>query len=94
MINDPQPSCNNLLADGAQRCNPMPVKTIRVLLSGEEIETLERVRALGFSSNAEILRCATLAWADAASKLPDESPHPGSAADSGDIYPASTSANL
>jgi hypothetical protein len=72
----------------------MPVKSIRVLLSGEEMETLERVRALGFSSNAEILRCATLAWAGAAAQLPDESPPPGSAADSGDIYPASTSANL
>jgi hypothetical protein len=87
-MKDSQRFCNNLLASGACRCNPVPVKSIRVLLSGEEMETLERVRALGFSSNAEILRCATLAWADAASKLPDESPPPGSAADSADVCQA------
>jgi hypothetical protein len=93
-MNDPELSCNNLLAFGAIRCNPVPVKTIRVLLSGEEMETLERVRALGFSSNAEVLRCATLAWADAAAQLPDESPLPLSAADSADVCPASSPANL
>jgi hypothetical protein len=87
-MNDPELSCNNLLASGARRCNPMPVKTIRVLLSGEEMETLERVRALGFSSNAEVLRCATLAWADAAAQLPEESPPPGTAADSADVCQA------
>jgi hypothetical protein len=93
-MNDPELSCNNLLAAGAHRCNPMPVKSIRVLLSGEEMETLEQVRALGFSSNAEVLRCATLAWADAASRLSDESQPPLCPADSGDICPASSSANL
>jgi hypothetical protein len=87
-MNDPKRSCNNLLAAGALRCNPMPVKSIRVLLSGEEMETLKRVRSLGFSSNAEILRCATLAWADAAAQLPDESPPPGSAADGADVCQA------
>jgi hypothetical protein len=70
------------------------MKLVGVVLSGEEMEPLERVRALGFSSNAEILRCATLAWADAAAQLPDESQPPLSAADSGDICQASSSANL
>jgi hypothetical protein len=64
------------------------MKLVGVLLSGEEMEPLERVRALGFSSNAEILRCATLAWADAAARLPDESQPPLSPADSADICQA------
>jgi hypothetical protein len=94
MMDDPQQSCNNLLADGALRCSSLPMKLVGVLLSGEEIEPLERVRALGFSSNAEVLRCATLAWANAAAQLPDESPLPLFAADSADVCPASSSANL
>ncbi len=70
------------------------MKLVGVLLSGEEMEPLERVWALGFSSNAEILRCATLAWANAAAQLPDEGPLPLSAADSADVCPASSPANL
>ncbi len=71
-MKEPQQSCNNLLVGGALRCNPMRVKSIRVLLSEQEMATLEQVRALGFSSHAELLRCATLAWADAAAQLPNE----------------------
>jgi hypothetical protein len=75
-MKEPRQSCNNLLVGGSQRCNPMRVKSIRVLLSEQEMATLEHVRALGFSSHAELLRCATLAWADAAAELPNEEPTP------------------
>jgi hypothetical protein len=87
-MNAPQQPCNNLLAADVLRCDSVQVKSIRVLFSGEEMETLERVRALGFSSNAEILRCATLAWAGAAAQLPEESPPPGAAAESADVCQA------
>lgn len=50
----------------------MRVNSIRVSLSEEELATLEQVRALGFSSDAEVLRCATLAWAEAAAQRPND----------------------
>jgi hypothetical protein len=65
----PEPVGNNLPAIGADRCKTMRVYSIRVELEGEEIAILKRVRALGFSSNAEVLRLATLAWTDQAIKL-------------------------
>ncbi len=51
------------------RCKTMRVHSIRVELEGEEIAILKRVRALGFSSNAEVLRLATLAWNDQATRV-------------------------
>lgn len=83
-------SCNYLLAVDAFRCNSVQVQSIRVLLSEQEMAILEQARALGFSSKAELLRCATLAWIDAAAQLPDESPPPCSAADGADISLSST----
>jgi hypothetical protein len=68
----PEPVGNNLLAVGADRCNSMPVHSIRVVLDGEEVAILKRVRAFGFSSNAEVLRLATRAWADHAARLAAE----------------------
>ncbi len=50
----------------------MRVNSIRVELEGEEIAILKRVRAFGFSSNAEVLRLATLAWTDHAALLATE----------------------
>ncbi len=60
---------NNVLEVGANRCNSMPVQSIRVELDDEEAAILGRVRALGFSSNAEVIRLATLAWTDHAARL-------------------------
>ena len=68
----PEPAGNNLLASGAQRFNTMRVHSIRVELEGEELATLKRVRALGFSSNAEVIRVATLAWTEHAARLAAE----------------------
>jgi len=68
----PGPVGNNVLAEGAKRCNAMPVHSIRIELEDEEIAILERVRALGFSSNAGVIRLATLAWKDHAARLPAE----------------------
>ena len=68
----PEPVGNNLLASGASRCKTMRVHSIRVELEGEEIAILKRVRALGFSSNAEVIRVATLAWTDHAARLAAE----------------------
>jgi hypothetical protein len=65
----PEPVGNNLLVNGAQRFNTVRVHSIRVELEGEEIAILKRVRALGFSSNAEVIRLATLAWTDHAARL-------------------------
>ena len=65
----PEPVGNNLLASGADRCKTMRVHSIRVELEGEEIAILKRVRALGFSSNAEVIRVATLAWTEHAVRL-------------------------
>jgi hypothetical protein len=68
----PDPVGNNLLSSGARRCKTMRVHTIRVELEGEEIAILKRVRALGFSSNAEVIRVATLAWTEHAARLAAE----------------------
>lgn len=67
---------NNLLADGVSRCKTLPVHSIRVELDGEEVAILERVRAFGFSSNAEVIRVATLAWTDHAARLAAEGEAP------------------
>ena len=48
------------------------VHSIRVELEGDEIAILKRVRALGFSSNAEVIRVATLAWTEHAARLAAE----------------------
>ena len=72
----PEPVGNNLLAIGAKRCKTMRVYSIRVELEGEEIAILKRVRALGFSSNAEVIRVATLAWTEHAVRLAAESDAP------------------
>ena len=72
----PEPVGNNLLASGASRCKTMRVHSIRVELEGEEIAILKRVRALGFSSNAEVIRVATLAWTDHAARLAAEGEAP------------------
>ena len=72
MMKTPEPVGNNLLASGARRCKTMRVHSIRVELEGDEIAILKRVRALGFSSNAEVIRVATLAWADHAARLAAE----------------------
>ena len=72
MMKTPEPVGNNLLASGASRCKTMRVHSIRVELEGEEIAILKRVRALGFSSNAEVIRVATLAWTDHAARLAAE----------------------
>ena len=72
----PEPVGNNLLASGASRCKTMRVHSIRVELEGEEIAILKRVRALGFSSNAEVIRVATLAWTDHAARLAAEGQAP------------------
>lgn len=71
MLIHPVTPCNKVLAAASFRCNTVRVKSIRVPLSAEELATLDEIRALGFSSHAEILRCATLAWADAAARLPE-----------------------
>jgi hypothetical protein len=76
MMKTPEPVGNNLLASGAIRCKTMRVNSIRVELEGEEIAILKRVRALGFSSNAEVLRLATLAWTDNAARLATEGQAP------------------
>jgi hypothetical protein len=68
----PESVGNNLLASGASRCKTMRVHSIRVELEGEEIAILKRVRALGFSSNAEVIRVATLALTDHAARLAAE----------------------
>jgi hypothetical protein len=72
----PEPVGNNLLVNGARRCKPVRVHSIRVELEGEEIAILKRVRALGFSSNAEVIRVATLAWTDHAARLAAEGQAP------------------
>ena len=72
MMKTPEPVGNNLLASGAIRCKTMRVNSIRVELEGEEIAILKWVRAFGFSSNAEVLRLATLAWTDHAARLAAE----------------------
>lgn len=54
----------------------MRVHSIRVELDGEEAAILEKVRAFGFSSNAEVIRVATLAWTDHAARLAAESDAP------------------
>jgi hypothetical protein len=69
-------SCNYLLAVDAFRCNAVQVKSIRVLFSEQEMAILEQARALGFSSKAELLRCATLAWIDAATQRSPGDPPP------------------
>ena len=69
MMKTPEPVGNNLLASGASRCKTMRVHSMRVELKGEEIAILKRVRALGFSSNAEVIRVATLAWTAHAARL-------------------------
>jgi hypothetical protein len=69
MMKTPEPVGNNLLASSASRCKTVRVHPIRVELDGEEIAILKRVRALGFSSNAEVIRLATLAWTDHAARL-------------------------
>jgi hypothetical protein len=76
MMKTPEPVGNNLLASGARRCKTMRVHSIRVELEGEEIAILKRVRAFGFSSNAEVLRLATLAWTDHAARLAAEGQAP------------------
>ena len=72
MMKAPEPVGNNLLASGAHRCKTVRVHSIRVELEGEELATLKRVRALGFSSNAEVIRVATLAWTEHAARLAAE----------------------
>ena len=72
MMKTPEPVGNNLLASGASRCKTVRVHSIRVELEGEEIAILKRVRALGFSSNAEVIRVATLAWTEHAARLAAE----------------------
>lgn len=54
----------------------MPVHSIRVELDGEEAAILEKVRALGFSSHAEVIRVATLAWTEHAVRLAAEGEAP------------------
>jgi len=71
-MKSPGPVGNNLLANGARRCKTMRVHSIRVELEGEEIAILKRVRAFGFSSKAEVIRLATLAWTDHAALLAAE----------------------
>ncbi len=68
----PEPVGNNLLVNGAPRCKTVRVHSIRVELEGEELATLKRVRAFGFSSNAEVIRVATLAWTKHAARLAAE----------------------
>ena len=72
MMKTPEPVGNNLLASGARRCKTMRVHSIRVELDGEEAAILEKVRAFGFSSNAEVIRVATLAWTEHAARLAAE----------------------
>ena len=76
MMKTPEPVGNNLLASGARRCKTMRVHSIRVELDGEEAAILKRVRALGFSSNAEVIRVATLAWTEHAVRLAAEGDAP------------------
>ena len=76
MMKNPEPDDNNVLASGSRRCKTMRVNTVRVELEGEEIAILKRVRAFGFSSNAEVLRLATLAWTDHAARLAAEGQAP------------------
>lgn len=47
----------------------MPVNSFEIELEEQELALVERVRALGFSSDAEVIRLATLAWADRAVRL-------------------------
>ena len=54
----------------------MRVHSIRVELEGEEIAIVKRARAFGFSSNAEVIRVATLAWTDHAARLAAEGQAP------------------
>ena len=54
----------------------MGVHSMRVELKGEEIAILKRVRAFGFSSNAEVIRLATRAWGDRAARLATEGQAP------------------
>ena len=68
----PEPVGNNLLASGSIRCKTMRVNSVRVELMGEEIAILKRVRAFGFSSNAVVIRGATLAWTEHAVRLAAE----------------------
>ena len=91
-MKDLELSCNYLLAENAFRCDAVQVRSIRVLLSEQEMATLEQARALGFSSKAELLRCATLAWVDAAMQpSPGDSspllPSPGAATRPGPSAP-------
>jgi hypothetical protein len=72
MMKTPDPVGNNLLAIGANRCKTMRVHSIRVELDGEDMAIVERVRSLGFSSNAEVIRVATLAWTEHAARLAAE----------------------
>jgi hypothetical protein len=72
----PDPVGNNLLASGARRCKTMRVHSIRVELESEEVAVLKRVRAFGFSSNAEVIRVATLAWTKHAARLAAEGQAP------------------
>jgi len=65
----PDSPCNNLLAVGALRCNSVPVNSVAIELDAQELAVVERVRALGFSSDAEVIRLATLAWTDRAARL-------------------------
>ena len=76
MMKTPEPVGNNLLASGASRCKTVRVHSIRVELEGEEIAILKRVRALGFSSLAEVIRVATRAWGDRAARLATEGQAP------------------
>ena len=65
----PDSACNNLLAGGATRCKSMSVNSVQIELEAQELAVVERVRALGFSSDAEVIRLATLAWTDRAAQL-------------------------
>lgn len=54
----------------------MQVKTIDVVLTDEELGLVDRLRALGFSSKAELLRFAALAWVDGAAARRPRTPPP------------------
>ena len=72
IMKNSEPVGNNVLAEVAKRCDAMSVNSIGIELEDEEIAILERVRALGYSSNAGVIRLATLAWKDHAARLPAE----------------------
>jgi hypothetical protein len=76
MMNFTDPVDNNLLACGAFRCKTLHVPSIRIELQDEEIAILKRLLALGFSSNAEVIRFATLAMTDHAARLAAEGQAP------------------